>query len=134
GNFTGVELISVIGNLIEGNYIGTDATGTFSLGNVARGVFLGESEKNTIGGTTAGARNVISGNFLNGVDITGQFSSHNVVQGNYIGTDASGTVAVGNGRSGVCAIWNWAIIAARNARAGKAIPSSQPAGVRRAGA
>ena len=44
----------------------------------------------TIGGTTVGARNVISGNNGAGVDISGD---HVVVQGNYLGTDSSGTVA-----------------------------------------
>ena len=48
----------------------------------------------TIGGTTAAARNVISGNET-GVGITG--GSDNLVEGNYIGTDTTGTSAIGNG-------------------------------------
>src|SRR5207248_2866190 len=48
---------------------------------------------NTIGGTVAGARNVISGNYEDGVDIS---ASSNLVEGNYIGTDQNGTAKLGN--------------------------------------
>src|SRR5439155_20305296 len=55
------------GNVVEGNYIGTDKTGLFALGN-GRGVTISLSAfGNTIGGTTAAARNVISGNTSSGV-------------------------------------------------------------------
>ena len=56
---------------------------------------------NTIGGTAAGAGNVISGNTDDGVEITGTGTTGNVVAGNYIGTDVTGTVALGNGLDGV---------------------------------
>src|SRR5262249_11418462 len=55
---------------------------------------------NTIGGTAAGAGNVISGNGR-GVWISDPGTSGNVVQGNYIGTDATGTAALGNVNDGV---------------------------------
>ena len=48
-------------NLIAGNLIGTDVTGTKSLGN-RYGIQVVDGSSNTIGGTTAGARNIISGN------------------------------------------------------------------------
>ncbi len=89
-------------NVIEGNFIGTDITGTLDLGNTQNGVII-HGSNNTIGGTTPGARNVISGNNYDGVVITGvSFSATgNVVQGNFIGTDVTGTTALGNGSIGV---------------------------------
>ena len=84
------------GNLVQGNYIGTDASGTMELGNAASGVIIGDAATNTIGGPTAAERNVISGNGGTGVEITGATSTGNVVQSNYIGVDAGGTVAVPN--------------------------------------
>src|SRR5262249_10934725 len=70
------------GNLIQGNYIGTDKTGTQFLGNGAQGVWV-ESDVgggNTIGGTAAGAGNLISGNrFEAGIKLD---ASGNLVQGN----------------------------------------------------
>jgi len=91
------------GNLVQGNSIGTNGgtnAGTQPLGNVGDGVEIYASEQNTIGGATPGARNLISGNFGDGVLIT-KVSSGNLVQGNYIGTNASGTEALGNIQGGV---------------------------------
>ena len=48
---------------------------------------------NDVGGTVAGARNVISGNGGPGVSI---LSDGNRVEGNYIGTDATGTQSISN--------------------------------------
>jgi hypothetical protein len=44
------------GNLVQGNYIGTDSSGTAGLGNFDDGVVILNGPGNTIGGTTAGAR------------------------------------------------------------------------------
>jgi hypothetical protein len=50
-------------NLVEGNYIGTNASGTAAIPNAADGVFLlNGANRNTIGGTTSGTHNLISGN------------------------------------------------------------------------
>src|SRR5262249_7607175 len=50
-------------NLIQGNYIGTDAGGTKALGNASSGIYAeSASGYNTIGGTVAAARNIISAN------------------------------------------------------------------------
>ncbi|HYT90700.1 MAG TPA: hypothetical protein VEL76_18475 [Gemmataceae bacterium] len=54
-----------------------------------------------IGGTVAGAGNVISGNGLHGVFLTDPGTTGNRVQGNEIGTDASGLVPVPNAGAGV---------------------------------
>lgn len=83
------------GNVIEGNYIGTDATGAVAAANVQNGVFILSSNNNRIGGLTTAARNVISGNFGNGVHMA-LGASNNLVQGNYIGVNAAGTAALPN--------------------------------------
>ena len=106
GNVVGVEIAQSqdgylpMDNVVEGNYIGTDVTGTVAVGNGTGVEISVDSTGNTIGGTTAGARNLISGNTQYGVEIQGAGSpttSNNVVEGDYIGTDVTGTVAVGNG-------------------------------------
>ncbi len=90
----GIRLDTAGGNLIEGNYIGTNVTGTASLPNQF-GVRIDNSSGNTIGGTTTGARNLISGNSY-GVDIVGAMSTANIVEGNFIGTNINGTTALPN--------------------------------------
>jgi CSLREA domain-containing protein len=93
------------GNLIEGNFIGTDAAGQGDLGNGASGIWirLGSSE-NLIGGVLPASRNLISGNGAAGIllfGFPGTASSGNVIQGNYIGTDRSGVVALPNDQDGI---------------------------------
>jgi hypothetical protein len=87
----GIRLGAGGGNIIEGNYIGTDIAGTHGMGNI-EGVAV-YSSNNTIGGATAAARNIISGNQWGAVYV--EFDS-NVIQGNYIGTDVCGTADLGN--------------------------------------
>src|SRR5215211_7077295 len=65
-----------------------------------RCIYVKGAPKNTVGGTTAGARNIISGNSNFGVYIHSG-ASDNKVMGNYIGTDKTGTVAMGNDVDGV---------------------------------
>ena len=86
-------------NVIQGNYIGTNASGTAALGNGGGGI-LSIGSHTTIGGTAPGARNVISGNGRAGIFIGGALSTGSVVQGNLIGTAADGTTALGNGFRG----------------------------------
>jgi hypothetical protein len=82
-------------NAIEGNYIGINSVGNSALANSSNGVEL-DGPNNTVGGTLAAARNVISGNFNDGV-LVANGGSGAVVQGNFIGTNNAGTSAVGNG-------------------------------------
>lgn len=90
------------GNLIQGNYIGTDSTGTLDRGNHGDGVRIHQGASgNTIGGTMFGTRNIISGNDDDGVQIADSTSTNNVVIGNYIGTNAVGDASLGNSGDGV---------------------------------
>ncbi len=84
------------GNVVEGNYIGTNPTGTEALPNKNGVLIQAGAVNNTIGGTGAGAENVISGNKAEGVLISGAGTSGNVVEGNYIGTNPTGTEALPN--------------------------------------
>ncbi|GAG45696.1 unnamed protein product, partial [marine sediment metagenome] len=93
------------GNVVKGNYIGTDASGTATVPNNWGGVCINSgAQNNTVGGSNPGEGNVISGGNYSGVRIEHPGTNGNVVKGNYIGTDASGTVAVPNGSQGVL-IW-----------------------------
>jgi uncharacterized delta-60 repeat protein len=85
------------GNAILGNYIGTDLTGTLDRGNASYGVFLtAAATNNSIGQSTPGAANVISGNNAAGVYVDGNGTTGNTVAGNLVGTDAAGNNAIGN--------------------------------------
>jgi hypothetical protein len=89
-------------NVVSGNYIGTDVSGTVALRNSGNGIVISEgAQSNTIGGTTAGERNIISGNGMRGVEIRNIGTDNNVISGNYIGTDVTGTVDLGNSDRGV---------------------------------
>ena len=104
----GIYLDNVDGNIIQGNFIGTDVTGTKDLGNAGNGIGVAAGSTNTlVGGTTLAARNLISGNSGDAISIWGS-GFGNQVQGNYIGTDLTGTQDLGNGGSGVV-ISGWSI-------------------------
>ncbi|MCA9215240.1 MAG: DUF4347 domain-containing protein, partial [Planctomycetales bacterium] len=92
---------SSTGTIITGNYIGTDNTGTVDLGNAGYGIEVDNSGGNTIGGSTATTRNVISGNDNGGISLWNVGSTLNVVQGNYIGVDVTGNTALGNSNDGI---------------------------------
>jgi len=90
---------------VQGNYIGTNASGTAAIGN-RDGVIIEDSPGNIIGGAGVLERNLISGNLGpagqgNGIVIFGGNASGNLVQGNYIGTDLTGSVAIANSGAGV---------------------------------
>ena len=92
-----------VGNArIEGNFIGTDPSGTIDQGNRA-GVDMFNSSNNTVGGDSPAARNILSGNDFAGVFIEGESSffggpsDNNKVKGNLIGLGKDGVTALGNG-------------------------------------
>jgi len=92
---------------VRGNYIGTDAAGTLDRGNTGTGITIQlGANGNQIGGTSAGERNVISGNTGLGIWIVDDNTANNTVQGNYIGTDASGSAALGNDDAGIFILSN----------------------------
>ncbi|HEX4590516.1 MAG TPA: FG-GAP-like repeat-containing protein [Gemmataceae bacterium] len=91
----GINIRNGGGHTIQGDYIGTD--GTTADPNGYAGVLVNNSANNLIGGTTAAARNVISGNGGVGVFVANPLSTGNSIQGNYIGTDATGAHAIPNG-------------------------------------
>ena len=86
----GVSLGIGLPNSVLDNFIGTDASGTFALGNGLNGVF-GSLD------TLIVRRNVISGNGQNGILSFGS----NLFQGNLIGTDVTGTLPIGNAGAGI---------------------------------
>ena len=95
------------GNQIQGNFIGTNASGSGALGNLV-GVSILNSSGNLIGGNVVDSRNVISGNTGSGLTIYGGpngsrpgNSTDNRIEGNFIGTNATGMGKVGNGSDGV---------------------------------
>jgi hypothetical protein len=89
---SGIMLASS-GNVVEGNFIGTDPSGNIDRHNGAVGVWALSGAGNLIGGTTPSARNLLSGNLQSGVRID---APGTLVRGNYIGTNASGNVAISN--------------------------------------
>ena len=89
-------------NLIAGNQIGSEITGSTALPNGRNGVQITNgAATNTIGGTNVDALNQISGNIKNGVLIKGSGATNNLIIGNNIGTDLAGTAALANGTNGV---------------------------------
>ena len=92
----GVSIGDGCGNLVEGNFIGTDKTGQVAIPNKT-GIQLSNSIFNAIG---FGFGNVISGNTEDGV-VLKDASSANIVQTNLIGVAFDGTTPLGNGGNGV---------------------------------
>ncbi len=86
-------------NTVEGNYIGTQA-GNNENGNTLDGILIEGGSNNTIGGTSGGAANVISGN-NSGVVIQANTATGNLVAGNLIGVTADGSAPLGNATDGV---------------------------------
>jgi len=99
----GVFLVgaTATGNLVAGNYIGTDTSGKRALGNTQTGIGLSDAPSNTIGGAVSGAGNLISGNHAGGLYVVGSAGGGNVIQGNIIGADVTGQAALGNAYEGI---------------------------------
>ncbi len=95
--------------VVAGNYVGTDASGLLDLGNKLSAVRINGSSGNTVGGSIAASRNILSGNgdttsiFAYGVLLENGSSNNNLL-GNYIGLGSDGTTAVGNQRTGVAIV------------------------------
>ena len=88
------------GHTLQGNFVGTDATGTVLFGLGERGFGVAGTD-HVIGGAGPGEGNVIAGaGFYYGLEIAG---SGHVVYGNFVGTDVTGTLDLGNLRAGIAA-------------------------------
>ncbi len=131
GTNTGILIsspsIPIVGTQIVGNLIGTNAAGTAAIANEVAIAFVQSGGKNTIiGGSTAAARNVISGNTSGIYDesfIIGT-SSNNTISGNYIGVDVSGLAALGNVQYGIATSSRGAVIGGTAPGAGNVIAAS----------
>jgi hypothetical protein len=100
----GIEIRDATGGKIEGNFIGTDPSGTQDRGNDESGVGIFSSsfssgDNNVIGCAPRTAHNLISGNGSTGIAIIN--APDNKVLGNLIGTSKDGKSALGNGSVGV---------------------------------
>src|SRR5581483_10712794 len=97
---TGLVLdgMGTTGNVVEGNYVGTDAPGAAAMANGDGIVVSGGAHGNTIGGTSAAAGNLISGNYPGtGATLRGAGTNGNLVEGNVFGADAAQDVGLQNG-------------------------------------
>jgi uncharacterized repeat protein (TIGR01451 family) len=99
---SGLVLESAGGNVVTSSYLGVLPSGTKAEANGV-GISIIGSATNTIGGTSSGAGNLISGNTDDGILIenTQSDSSGNLIAGNLIGTAIGGTTALGNGECGI---------------------------------
>jgi uncharacterized repeat protein (TIGR01451 family) len=106
GNHSGVGIghtavVRPVDNVIEGNYIGTDISGTRPLPNYT-GIGLGDLDS-VVGGSTPGAGNLISGNIYGIAFGPGPntYHNHDQILGNLIGTDVTGQAPLGNTVAGI---------------------------------
>ena len=99
---SGIRSNGFISTTIQGNYIGTDISGTAAIGNGTHGGIWVQQGAATIGGTATGAGNVISGN-TDGIQLQTSLADAAgvLIQGNLIGTNAQGTAAVPNSSEGI---------------------------------
>jgi len=99
-SYAGIAINSYLstGNSIKGNYIGINANGLLRSDTISNyyGIAINESPGNTIGGTTAGERNIISGNIDAGIAMLGADVKNNSIKGNYIGTNITGSDSIPN--------------------------------------
>lgn len=116
-------------NIVQGNLIGVSATGNKAVRNTLNGITISGSSSNFIGGLITGARNIISGNSINGVAILLPTDSGNNVQGNYIGSDTTGIQPIANLQSGVRIQGSFNIIGGSVAGAGNLISGNTHQGI-----
>lgn len=97
---TAIRIENGCSNVIQGNYIGVNTTGTNAPGNTGDGIYI-TTCYNRIGGTNAGSGNLISGNGGNGITFATAGANNNLVQGNVIGAAYSGILPLPNGKRGI---------------------------------
>ncbi len=108
GNSRGIAIdgSTTANNVVAGNWVGLDSTGSVSLGNnngAGDGIAVTNGAKNNRIGTNADGisddfeRNVVAGHTFAGIAVYNANTSNNVVAGNWVGTNAAGTTAFPNG-------------------------------------
>lgn len=83
------------GNVIEGNFIGMNSSGTAPQGNGAAGISLMGEGDNLVGGVGRATRNVISGNGSDGVSLSSPSNVGNSILGNSIYRNAGLGIDIG---------------------------------------
>jgi hypothetical protein len=104
GSFTcnfSAPVSGAAGNIVAGNYIGTDLNGTAAVPNGGSGIYVNNASDNSVGGGTAAQGNTISGNRGRGMSVLGPGAAGNLVRHNLIGTQVDGTSALGNRSHGI---------------------------------
>ncbi|HEY1250610.1 MAG TPA: S-layer homology domain-containing protein [Thermoanaerobaculia bacterium] len=114
------------GNHVEGCFVGTDVTGTVAAANGTGVVVQAGAGGNTIGGSTAEARNVISSN-ATGIQLVN--NADNVVIGNLVGTTATGVAALGNGDGIVATLTTGLVIGGSGGGEGNIIAANSGYGI-----
>lgn len=114
-------------------FIGTNSAGSAGIPNGGNGVNITGGSATLIGGTAAGAGNLISANGLSGVALAGAATGVSIA-GNYIGTDVSGTADLGNIGSGIRANSSGSVTIGGSAAASNLVFFNGAAGVRIDGA
>lgn len=99
GSGIAVSGAAAIGTLIVGNSIGTNAAGLAAVPNAQEGIAVTDAVDTVIGGTAAGAANVISGNAGSGVLLVN--ASGTLIQANAVGLNAPRLAGLGNGGDGI---------------------------------
>lgn len=97
----GISMWNSSNNLVSGNYVGTDASGSLAFGNNYGVLIADGSSNNIVGGIAAGSGNLVSGNRVFGLYLGGTATKNNVIAGNFIGLTKDGSAALGNGNAGV---------------------------------
>jgi Bacterial Ig-like domain (group 3) len=97
-------------NTVQGNYIGTDVSGSLTVGNSLSGIYIRRAPGNSlignvVSGNAGNAGITICGNatFCGGGDFgtQGNNASGNILQGNFVGTNFTGTAPLGNNGAGL---------------------------------
>ena len=100
GNPVGIY-VAGSNTIVQGNYLGSDAAGMAAMPNSGPGVIVSQADGVTIGGTAAGAGNLISGTSIRGYGVGIQQATNTHLLGNLIGTAADGTTPLPNASHGV---------------------------------
>ncbi len=130
GNGKGIQIYGTYDNVIMGNYIGVNASGTAAIPNEDYGIFMDLALDTIIGGPNAGEGNLISGNTLAGIRLGNTGKTNNtLIRGNIIGANASMTAAIPNGSGVNIAKGERNIIGGTVAGAGNVIGGNSGSGI-----